>query len=126
MLLSFSLFATPDSLGLNTDTGLPVIDPNDPTSISKYWAALYAILMPFGNWLLAILWKSNTKKDLTLKTASFAIVILIVIISFKGINVSVIIQALVAFVGQAFFYDKVYNPSGLNSPAVYKATTTTE
>lgn len=98
----------------------PVLDPSNPDSIVGYWQFLYALAMPVGNYLLSILWPSNTRKELTLKTTIFAIVVLVFIVTFKGVSFAVIMQAVLAFFAQALTYDKVLNPIGLNSKAAYK------
>lgn len=98
----------------------PVLDPSNPDSIVGYWQFLYALAMPVGNYLLSVFWPSNTRKELTLKTTIFAIVVLVFIVTFKGVSFAVIMQAVLAFFAQALTYDKVLNPMGLNSKAAYK------
>lgn len=117
ILLAFlSLFA----VSVFAQVTPPVLDPTSPDSIIGYWQFLYVAAMPIGNYLLTIFWPANTKKELTLKTTIFAIVVLVVVVGFKGISFGIIMQAVLAFFGQALTYDKVLNPLGLSSKAEYK------
>lgn len=98
----------------------PVLDPANPTTVIEYWQFLYALLMPVLNYVIAWIWPSNTKKELTIKTFSFALAVIIALVFYKGFTAAVIFQAVLSFLGQFLLYDKLLNPLGLNSPAQYK------
>lgn len=98
----------------------PILDPSNADSILGYWEFYYVIAMPLLNWLLSKMWPSATKKELILKTSSFAIVVLLVIIFNKGFTAAIVIKAVGAFIAQVFAYDKILNPAGLSSESEHK------
>jgi hypothetical protein len=102
--------------GVNqTKIDLPAPITLEPTSLMEWWSFLYALLTPIAIWLFGKFWPSSTKQALVTKATTVALVILIVVLTFKGFTFATLSQALIALLMQVFMYDKVYQPLGLNT-----------
>jgi len=71
--------------------------------------------MPIGIWILSKVWPSNNKKELTIKAISIAVMVVLIIVMAKGFTTAQIMNAVVALIFQAFTYDKVMQPLGMES-----------
>jgi hypothetical protein len=98
----------------------PPFDPSTTSSWLASWTWWYTLTMPIGTWLLSYIWPSNTKQALTIKASSFAIMIVVVIVMYQGIDTKSILNAVLAFLMQAIAYDKILQPIGLDSKKDYK------
>lgn len=93
----------------------PAFNPNDVNNVMSWWWFIYGLVAPIGMFLILKFWPSASKPELILKSTSIGIVVLLIIIFSKGASIIVIGQAVLAFIFQAFTYDKLYNPLGLKS-----------
>lgn len=97
------------------------LNPVSPESIKEWYGFIVALIAPFLTYLLARFWPSNTKRELTLKGAGVAIVVVVVFIVSKGeFNFNAILQALISIVMAPTAYDKIYKPLGMESKKTYK------
>lgn len=87
----------------------------EPTSLVEWWQFIYALLTPLAVWLFGAIWPSSTKRELVTKATSVAIVILVVVLSFKGFTIATLSQAAIALIMQVFVYDKMYQPLGIDT-----------
>jgi hypothetical protein len=105
---------------VNVDTGSVIfplpIDPLNPDSLFAWWQFIYAFLTPVGIYIFNKYFPSNTQQELIIKSSSVAILVLIVIIFFKGFTLVTLGQAVLAFIMQVISYDKVMKPLGMESP----------
>lgn len=90
-------------------------DPKNSQNIFDWWIFIYGLVAPIGMFVILKFWPSASKPELILKSTSIGIVVLLIIVFLKGGSIVVIGQAVLAFVFQAFSYDKLYNPLGLKS-----------
>lgn len=91
------------------------VTPANPAEIFEWWVFIYGLLMPIGFWILSKVWPSNNKKELTIKAVSIAVVVVLIIVMAKGFTTAQIMNAVVALIFQAFTYDKVMQPLGMES-----------
>lgn len=91
------------------------VTPANPAAIFEWWVFIYGLLMPIGFWILSKAWPSNNKKELTIKAVSIAVVVVLIIVMAKGFTTAQIMNAVVALIFQAFTYDKVMQPLGMES-----------
>lgn len=108
--------------GNQTTIDLPGAISLEPSKLIEWWQFIYALLTPLGVWLFASFWPSSTKKELVTKATSIAVVILVIVLTFKGFTIATLGQAVIALIMQVFVYDKIYQPIGLSSykPKSYK------
>lgn len=92
-----------------------LIDPSNSGSVFAWWQFIYMILTPIGIYFFGKFFPSSSKSELIIKSTSIAVVVLLIILGVKGYTLMGIGQALVALIGQVFFYDKVLNPLGFNT-----------
>lgn len=90
-------------------------DPNNSGSVFSWWIFIYGLIAPIGMYIIMKFWPSATKSQLILKSTSIGIVVLLIIVFSKGASIVIIGQAVLAFIFQAFSYDKLYNPLGMKS-----------
>lgn len=102
-------------IGISIPSGVTL----EPGKLLEWWTFWYGILTPIAIWIFGKFWPSSTKRELLTKAISLALVILVVIISIKGLNFATLSQSFMALIMQVFMYDKIYKPMGLETSKFY-------